>query len=118
MPLREWLCHATSVRGDPGQGKYQRWLTQDLNALSCSGEAVLCNHKALKQRAWSGTCLRGALYTALLSLSLLLTMMSGLPSAQTPSTGNEPAPTPAVLGPLETVPSPQERLLAPVPTQF
>ena len=30
---------------------------------------------------------------------------------------NEPAPTPAP-GPLETLPSPQERLLAPVPTQF
>ncbi len=59
-----------------------------------------------------------ALYTALLSLVLLLTVMCGLPSAQTPPMGNEPALTPAVPGPLETVPSLQEQLLAPVPQQF
>src|SRR5919198_5660069 len=59
-----------------------------------------------------------ALYTALLSLTLLLTVMCGLPSAQTPPLGNEPALTPAVSGPLETVPAPQEQLLAPVPQQF
>src|ERR1043166_2214949 len=59
-----------------------------------------------------------ALYTALLALVLLLTVMCGLPSAQTPPLGNEPALTPAVAGPLETVPAPQEQLLAPVPQQF
>src|SRR5262249_37615517 len=37
---------------------------------------------------------------------------------QTPPLGNEPALAPAVSGPLETVPFPQERLLAPVPPQF
>src|SRR5947208_1956623 len=59
-----------------------------------------------------------ALYTTLLSLALLLTVMYGLPSAQTPPLGNEPALTPAVPSPLETVPVPQEQLLAPVPQQF
>jgi Putative beta-barrel porin 2 len=69
-----------------------------------------------------------ALYTALLSLALLLTVMCGLPSAQTPPPGNElaPAPTapspletfPSAPGPLEILPSPQEQLLAPVPQQF
>jgi hypothetical protein len=59
-----------------------------------------------------------ALYTTLLSLALLLTVMCGLPSAQTPSLDNEPTLTPAVPGPLEITPSPQEQLLAPVPQQF
>src|SRR5262249_53928852 len=59
-----------------------------------------------------------ALYTALLSLTLLLTVMYELPSAQTAPLGNEPTLTPAVSGPLETVASPQEQLLAPVPQQF
>src|SRR5918911_773998 len=59
-----------------------------------------------------------ALYTTLLSLALLLTMMGGLPSAQTPPLGTEPVLTPTVLGPLEIAPSPQEQLLAPVPQQF
>src|SRR5215471_16998113 len=59
-----------------------------------------------------------ALYTALLALALLLTVMCGLPSAQTPPLGTEPTLTPAVPDPLETVPSPQEQLLAPVPQQF
>jgi hypothetical protein len=65
------------------------------------------------------------LYTALLSLALLITVLCGLPAAQTPSIANEPtltptepALTPAVPGPLETVPFPQEKLLAPVPQQF
>src|SRR4030095_2688643 len=59
-----------------------------------------------------------ALYTALLSLSLLLTVLCGLPSAQTPPLDNELTLTPAVPGPLEIAPSPQEQLLAPVPQQF
>ena len=59
-----------------------------------------------------------ALYTALLSLALLLTVMCRLPSAQTPPLDSEPTLTPAVPGPLEIVPSPQEQLLAPVPQQF
>jgi Putative beta-barrel porin 2 len=59
-----------------------------------------------------------ALYTTLLSLALLLTVMCGLPSAQTPSLDNEPTLTPAFPGPLEITPSPQEQLLAPVPQQF
>ena len=52
---------------------------------------------------------RGALYTALTWLALLLTIMVGQPAAQTPSPGTEPAPTPAP-GPLRP-PAPQERLL-------
>ncbi|HEY1249015.1 MAG TPA: hypothetical protein VGE97_08520, partial [Nitrososphaera sp.] len=69
-----------------------------------------------------------ALYTALLCLALLLTVMCGLPSAQTPPPGNELAPAPTVpdsletlpspSNSLETLPSPQEQLLAPVPQQF
>jgi hypothetical protein len=59
-----------------------------------------------------------ALYTALLSLALLLTVLGGLPSAQTPPLGPEPVLTPTVPGPLEVAPSPQEQLLAPVPQQF
>src|SRR5215510_7505638 len=59
-----------------------------------------------------------ALYTALLSLTLLLTVIYGLPSAQTAPLGDEPTLTPVVSGPLETPPSPQEQLLAPVPQQF
>ena len=91
---------------------------------------------------------RGALYTALTWLALLLTIMTGRPAAQTPAPGEAPAPTPVpgsletrpsprngrpaaqtlapgeapaptpTPGPLETLPSPHERLLAPVPTQF
>ena len=55
---------------------------------------------------------------ALLSLTLLLTLMGGRPEAQAPPSGNEPALAPAVSGPLETLPTAQERILAPVPQQF
>jgi hypothetical protein len=69
-------------------------------------------------RNFETALLCAALYTTLLSLALLFTVMCGLPSAQTPPLDNEPALTPAVPSPLETVPVPQEQLLAPVPQQF
>src|SRR5438132_11015915 len=62
--------------------------------------------------------LRGALPTALLALSLMLPMLAGHSYAQILPPGNEPAPAPAAPGPLETTPSPQEQLLAPIPQQF
>ncbi|HSX78006.1 MAG TPA: hypothetical protein VLQ80_05465, partial [Candidatus Saccharimonadia bacterium] len=55
---------------------------------------------------------------ALLSLTLFLTLMGGRPDAQEPPPGTEPALAPAVPGPLETVPTASERILAPVPQQF
>ncbi len=80
----------------------------------------LCLYLQGATRVWKPkTCwLRGAFYTVLLSLLLVLTMMGGHLYAQTPPLGNEPAPTPAPTGLLETLPSPQEQLLAPVPQQF
>src|SRR5207244_1835375 len=72
-------------------------------------------------RAWP----RGTLYTVLLALPLILTTLCGRPYAQEPSPGiqerplgTEPVPAPAVPSSLETLPTPQERLLAPVPQQF
>jgi opacity protein-like surface antigen len=58
------------------------------------------------------------LYTVLLSLTIILTLLGGRPYAQAPPSGNEPAPAPAAAGPLETLPTAQERILAPVPQQF
>ena len=117
MPVREWLRHATSASDDHAPGKSQGALQYGFDARSCSAQGPPIDPGALQKRVDRVRGRRGALYTALTWLALLLTIMVGHPAAQTPSPGTEPAPTPAP-GPLETLPSPQERLLAPVPAQF
>ena len=137
MPVREWLRHATSASDDHAPGKSWRELLHGCDARSCSAQEPPIAPGALRKRADRGRGRRGALYTALTWLALLLIIMGGhlaaqtsppgtepaptplggRPAAETPPPGTEPAPTPAP-GPLETLSSPQERLLAPVPAQF
>ena len=114
MPVREWLRLATSASDDHAPDKSQGALQYGFDARSCSVQGPPIDPGALQKRVDRVRGRRGALYTALTWLALLLTIMVGQPAAQTPSPGTEPAPTPAP-GPLETIPSPQERLLAPVP---
>ena len=82
-------------------------------------EIVCPYHQAMPRAMSSRVCfLQRLLYTAVLSLTLILTIMAGCLYAQAPLSGSEPAPAPTAPGPLETLPSPQEQLLAPVPQQF
>ena len=118
MPMRELSWNAMSVLHDHGQGKHQRALQRGCDDISLSGTALSCYHSALREKAWRRAWPCGALYTAILALGLMLTMLVGRLSAQAPQVGTEPASAPAVSGPLETLPTPQERLLAPVPQQF
>ena len=116
MPVREWLRHATSASDDHAPGKSWRELLYGFDARSYPAQEPPIAPGALRKRADRGRGLRGALYTALTWLALLLIIMGGHLAAQTspPGTepGTEPAPTPAP-GPLDAPPSLQERPLAP-----
>ncbi len=118
MPMRELLWHTRAVIDDHAPGKSQIALKYGQDYIGLPSKALLYYQNALRIRRWRGAWRRGVLYTALLSLTLILTLMGGRPYAQAPPSGNEPAPAPAVSGPLETLPAAQERILAPVPQQF
>jgi opacity protein-like surface antigen len=118
MPMRELLWHARAVIDDHAPGKRQIALKYGQDYIGLPGKALPYYHNALRIRVWRGAWRRGVLYTALLSLTLILTLMGGRLYAQAPPSGNEPAPAPAVSGPLETLPTAQERILAPVPQPF
>ncbi len=118
MPMRELLWHARAVIDDHAPGKSQITLQYGQDYVGLSSKALLYYQNTWRTRVWRGAWRRGVLYTALLSLTLILTIMGGRPYAQAPPSGNEPAPAPAVSGPLETLPAAQERILAPVPQQF
>ena len=118
MPMRELLWHTRAVIDDHAPGKSQIALKYGQDYIGLPSKALLYYQNALRIRRWRGAWRRGVLYTALLSLTLILTIMGGRPYAQAPPSGNEPAPAPAVSGPLETLPAAQERILAPVPQQF
>src|SRR5215831_13375510 len=121
MTMRAWLGHARAMRDNYTPGKRHIALQYGQASLGLSRQALSSSQHTWRVRAGRGTWLRGVLYTALLSCTLFLTMLAGRPYAQEPPSGTEPelAPTvPAVLGPLETVPTASERILAPVPQQF
>jgi hypothetical protein len=115
MPVRKWLRHATSASDDYAPGRFQRALQYSFEAQSYTAQEPPIAPRALQKRTGREREPHDALYTALIWLALLLAIMTGRPAAQTAPPGNEPPPTP-VPGPLETLPSPHERLLAPVPT--
>ena len=83
-------------------------------------EIVCPYHPGMLRAMNSRVCfLQRTLYSAVLSLTLILTIMVGCLYAQeVPPPSSELAPAPTAPGPLETLPSPQEQLLAPVPPQF
>src|SRR5436853_5535709 len=120
MSMRKLLWHARAVRDDHASGKHHIALQYGQASLGLSRKALPSSQPTWRVRAGKGTWLRGVLSPALLSFTLFLTMMAGNPYAQEPPPGTEPAPapTPAVPGPLETVPPASERILAPVPQQF
>src|SRR5437899_1930940 len=118
--MRELLGHGRAMRDEHASGKHHRTLQYGQASLGLSRKALPSSQHTWRVRAGRGTRLRGVLSPALLSIALLLTMLGGRPYAQEPPPGTEPAPapTPAVPGPLETVPTASERILAPVPQQF
>ena len=116
--MRELLWHARAVRDHHAPGKSQSALKYGQDHLCLPRKTLPYSQTVLRARAWRGDWLRGVVYTALLSLTLLLTILGGRPYAQAPPSGDEPAPAPAVPGPLETVPTASERILAPVPQPF
>jgi opacity protein-like surface antigen len=118
MPMRELLWHARAVIDDHAPGKSQITLQYGQDYVGLPSKTLTYYQNTWRTRDWRGAWRRGVLYTALLSLTLILTIMGGRPYAQAPPSGNEPAPAPAVSGPLETLPAAQERILAPVPQQF
>lgn len=118
MPMRELLWHVRVVIDNHTLGKSQIALKYGQDYIGLPSKALLYYQNALRIRVWRGAWRRGVLYTAFLSLALILTLMGGRPYAQAPPSGNEPAPAPAVSGPLETLPTAQERILAPVPQPF
>ena len=83
-------------------------------------EIVCPYHPGMLRAMNSRVCfLQRTLYSAVFSLTLILTIMVGCLYAQeVPQPSSELAPAPTAPGPLETLPSPQEQLLAPVPPQF
>ena len=89
------------------------WNTMHLPGIVCP------YHQGMLRAMSSRVCfLQRTLSTAVLSLTLILTIMVGCLYAQVPQSSSELAPAPTAPGPLETLPSPQEQLLAPVPQQF
>jgi opacity protein-like surface antigen len=129
MPMREWLWHGRAVSDDQVSGKYHITLQHGQVSLGLSRKTLPSSQNTCRVRAGRSTWPRGVLSPALLSFTLFLTIMAGRPNAQVPSPGPEPALTPAVPGPepvltpavpgpLETVPTPSERILAPVPQPF
>src|SRR6266702_5667370 len=109
--MRELLWHARAVRDDHASGKHHITLQYGQASLGLSRKALPFSQPTWRVRAGRGTWLRGVLSPALLAIILFLTMMAGLPYAQEPPSGTEPAPAPAVPGPLETVPTASERIL-------
>ena len=116
--MRILLWHATY--GIYQQEAHKSWVSVEHYSNSRPLFESSCPYLQGATWVWkSKVCwLRDALYTVLLSLPLVLTMMGGHLYAQTPPPNNEPATTPAILEPIEGIPSPQEQLLAPVPQQF
>src|SRR5262245_60684687 len=91
----------------------QEWNTMYLSKIVCP------SYQGTPKVMSSRVCLlQGPLYTAVISLLLILTIMVGCLYAQAPLSGSELAPAPTAPGPLDKLPSPQEQLLAPVPQQF
>src|SRR6266704_1857922 len=115
--MRELLGHVRAIRDDHASGKHHITLQYGQASLGLSRKALPSSQHKRRVKAGRVTWLRGVLSPALLSITLFLTMLGGRPYAQEPPTGTEPAPapTPAVPGPLETVPTASERILAPVP---
>ena len=122
--MRELLWHARAVRDGHTLGKHHITLQYGQASLALPQKALPPSQHTWRVRVWSSAGLRGALYTALLSFTLFLTMMAGHLYAQEPApdtepaSGIEPAPAPAMRGPLETFPTASERILAPVPQPF
>jgi hypothetical protein len=124
MPMRELLGHARAVRDDHMSGKHHITLQYGPASLSLLRKALRSPQPPWRVRVWRSAGLPSVLYTALLSFTLIVTMMGGHLYAQepapdtAPASGIEPGPAPAVPGPLETFPTASERILAPVPQPF
>ena len=119
--MQAWLRHVRVMRGAHTPGKRHIALPHGQASLNLSRKALPLSQPTWRVGAERGTWLRGMLSPALLSFTLFLAMLAGRPYAQEPPSGTEPelAPTvPDVPGPLETVPTASERILAPVPQQF
>ena len=121
MPVREWLRHATSASDDHAPGTFQRALQYNFEVQSYTAQEPPIAPRALQKRAGrEREAARCAVYCSHLACSAARHYGRASGCADRPPPGNragEPPPTP-VPGPLETLPSPHERLLAPVPTQF
>jgi hypothetical protein len=84
MPMREWLWYAKVVRDDQASRKYHITLQNGHVSPGLSRKARPSFQNT--RRAWVGrsTWPRGGLSPALLSFTLLLTIMAGRPNAQAP----------------------------------
>src|SRR4051812_20561181 len=105
MPMKALLWHVRAVIDDQVPGKNQIAPTHGQDYIGLPRKALLYHQNVMRVRAWRGAWRRGVLYPALLSLTLLLTLLGGRPYAQAPPSGNEPMPAPAVSGPFETLPT-------------
>src|SRR2546430_17376528 len=103
MPMRGLLWHARAVIDDHAPGKSQIALKYGQDYIGLPSKALLYYQNALRVRVWRGAWRRGVLYTALLSLSLIMTIRGGRPYAQPAPAGKYPAPALAASRPFRTL---------------
>lgn len=118
MPVRAWLGHVTPVMESHEQRKCRIALAHSWVHGCLPEQEFPCDPGVWRERARDAVWSYRALCALCLSLTFLLTVVGGYAHAQIAQPSNEPVAAPAVPGFFEPIPTPQERLLAPVPQQF